>query len=935
MSKDTDRGKAEDHLRAFLPVADSHPEAFGGGGTIGVLQYGSEFVEVMPNLSLRRRYRHRTYERDLACYLDAAEANASRRPPKQMRFLIVFCKDVRVTSTTTLSKDGHPLQGTYSARPEVIATVDENMKKFSDHVFAYTCGEIRPVWKTEIIEKTLYQNTKANSWMLHPRALSGATEGNRERGDQLSGPLAKYEEGEFDFMVFHCDHAVGRGRNRIKPKFGGVAWTRWWLKGARTLSMAGSMGYVKLIHEWQHHIFDQSLEETEGLKLMKMHPSGVMGRNGARDLVPGWPRDLPFYRDRILYYFPRDMWRRWDIHKKPATPREAYSDKEYCWSEVKDDYWFKLPELRDAELRTLTGLDDLEILSEKKNEFTFFKTNSKDQVSSPLVTECVPNDGSLNNCLSMSENSAAVLRTRTGHFLFVKPDLADVYVDMGSFTESVEKPLPVCGYVLKGLKPLIVVKAPTGKPVPENELGYFHDGSVKLPDGPREEVWCLLASDSRLCAAFGDAGRLLGVLQCGKEYIEVTPNRTLNRRYRDRCYAKDLAAGLEEAGANARRVAPRNFRMQVVLLREARVTSTDTRDSRGRLLQGVFREQEKRAKNIQEGLGLIEDTIFAFSRGAIRVEAEMTWMEEPLHLETTGRGWVFDPRPVWKPRGSSGRTGDDTCDLAIFIYGGAHSRSSRTTIAAQKKQVVWPRPEDGRTTLATSRTAITFALLSTLIRVIDEKIGEHAGGRRMLYRNPRALGYGNADIGQDWAGFLAYYRDAFRYVCPVEALRRIGSDSTKTPRERFTRKRYRWSEVKDDYWNKLPTLDDEAIRSLTGLADLSVSASRGPAILFNTAAQSLLSSPRIAEADAEDTALNNCLAWPGESAAVLRTKAGHFLFVKPEMVDPYVKMRAFHGDSETSLPVLGCVMARGKTLIMIEAPIDLPVPKDELGYFIE
>ena len=66
-----------------------------------------------------------------------------------------------------------------------------------------------------------------------------------------------------------------------------------------------------------------------------------------------------------------------------------------------------------------------------------------------------------------------MLRTATGHWLFVRPDLADLYVEMLTTGDKPAAPLPVYGYVLEGVRPLIVLRAPPDLPVPVNELGYF------------------------------------------------------------------------------------------------------------------------------------------------------------------------------------------------------------------------------------------------------------------------------------------------------------------------------------------------------------------------------------------------------------------------------------------------------------------------------
>lgn len=66
-----------------------------------------------------------------------------------------------------------------------------------------------------------------------------------------------------------------------------------------------------------------------------------------------------------------------------------------------------------------------------------------------------------------------MLRTATGHWLLVTIEHVDLYLDKLKAADNSDLPLPVYGYVLEGLRPLVLVKAPSGLPVPSHELGYF------------------------------------------------------------------------------------------------------------------------------------------------------------------------------------------------------------------------------------------------------------------------------------------------------------------------------------------------------------------------------------------------------------------------------------------------------------------------------
>jgi len=426
------------------------------------LTYGDEFVEVTENNTFRRRYHDLDYEKDLAFYMKEAKANAKLHKPNTMKMLMVFCKDMRVTSEELKDENGDPVSGVYSASDELIKNADTGLQQFADFVFAYSGGAIKVEWQVEVIEQTLHHNAekeaRKNKWWLNPTRI----------GDQFEAALSDYKDAGIDFMVFHCGAAIVDEDTRFNVVHGGMAWGKGWIYGARMLTVTKTK--LQLVtHEWLHHIVDINIMRIEGLQLWKMHASRVLGF-GKTDL--GWSGHLAGYAVRVRYFYPRDMWRRWDLHKKPG-PKEPFTGKAYAWDGVKYDCWHKLPQLGNAELVQLTGLKTLEVVSARSDSHTLFKVAADEKLASPRTDDAKLEDASLNNFLDFTRESATVLRTETGHWLFVRPELADLYVDMPKFDKKTAQPLPVYGYLLEGLKPLIVIKAPATLAVPPNELGYF------------------------------------------------------------------------------------------------------------------------------------------------------------------------------------------------------------------------------------------------------------------------------------------------------------------------------------------------------------------------------------------------------------------------------------------------------------------------------
>jgi hypothetical protein len=238
-----------------------------------------------------------------------------------------------------------------------------------------------------------------------------------------------------------------------------------------------------LVHEFNHRYLD-NLEAIEGIKLTQFHGLARLGYEGD-DL--GYPHLLNTYRSVYLYIIRPDMWRRFTVTDTNRTPREAFTGRGYRWDDVRGDCWFKLPELRDAELAKLTGLPSFKMDARKDADYRLYTVADADRgkVLSPYVAAGGESDTALNNLLSLHTESCAVVRTATGHWLFVRPDLADLYVDMRKVSGRGGEPLPAYGYVLEGIRPLVVLRTPPEMPVPPSEIEYFRDQHRGPGDGVR------------------------------------------------------------------------------------------------------------------------------------------------------------------------------------------------------------------------------------------------------------------------------------------------------------------------------------------------------------------------------------------------------------------------------------------------------------------
>jgi hypothetical protein len=310
------------------------------------------------------------------------------------------------------------------------------------------------------------QHNKNLGWGCQPKAL----------GDQVVAALAEHADAGVCMWMFCAGRPTTLNpdpadrRMRIGPPPYGISYTQWPLHGGYTLVIcAPDVGLM--VHEFNHRYLD-GLQQHEGIKLTMFHGLGMLGYE-RHDV--GYPPLLNTYRSVYLYIIRRDMWRRFTITGQNRTPREPFSGKAYDWVAVKDDCWFRLPELRGPDLAKLTGIASLTLDAPLKARTRLLAVADADRgkVLSPYVAESAETDTALNNLVSLGTESCAVLRTATGHWLLVRPDLADIYADLLILSEKGKERLPVCGFVLEGVRPMLLFRAPAKLPVPATELGYF------------------------------------------------------------------------------------------------------------------------------------------------------------------------------------------------------------------------------------------------------------------------------------------------------------------------------------------------------------------------------------------------------------------------------------------------------------------------------
>jgi hypothetical protein len=432
------------------------------------LAYGADRVEVTVDGNLRRRYRvWGDWKAEVAAWLKQAQDNAAARgtPARKLKVGCVLLKDATITATDLKGDDGEALTATYTTPPAFAdAMKTRGLPEYADFMYAFSGGELEVEWVVETLEG-LHWSGPGSGWGCQPRAV----------GDQVLKGLEQHREADVAMWMFCAGKPTTLNakdpKRQVRAPPHGVSYTQWAIHGGFSLVLsAPDVGLM--VHEFNHRYLD-NLPGIEGVHLTMFHGLAGLGY-GEADC--GYPHLLNTYRSVYQHIVRRDMWRRFTLKSDVNhTRKEPFSGRAYAWDDVKHDCWFTLPELSNASLAKLTGIPSFEMEAPKGHPGRLYKaaTADRDRILSPRLDASSLEDKALNNHIAVHRESCAVLKTATGHWLFVKPDVADLYVDMERLSGRGTAPLPVYGYVNEGILPLLVIRAPAGLDVPSNERAYF------------------------------------------------------------------------------------------------------------------------------------------------------------------------------------------------------------------------------------------------------------------------------------------------------------------------------------------------------------------------------------------------------------------------------------------------------------------------------
>jgi hypothetical protein len=455
------------------------------------IAYGKDFVAVTPEGTLSVRYRawNDMWGKNLESYLaDAKQAAAARgTPPRRVTFAGIFLKNVDITCPNHMGGDGKPMHGSFSISEAQQSAMREEARKVVDFFYAASNGKLQVDFIFPVIDGLKIVTGDKAVFSIWPKGIQ----------DQLLPALEKYKDANVAMWVFLCPRPVtdnppakGKGKGIGVGPYG-ICYTAWPLYGGYCMTTTAPAAGL-WVHEFNHRYLD-GLKDHEGIALTRVHSLGMLG------FAPGLNLDEGYF-DTYLHIIRPAIYDRFSIGAPNHTALEPFTGKAYAWSDVRDDCWFKLPELHDAELAKLTGIDSVHMVQQSGNARLFTVAPSdRTRVLSKYIEPPAPAKAKkgavvpaeaaeellqpasaaipiqLDNYIATTKESCAVLKTATGQWLFVSANMADLYADMTKISGQDGEPLEIFGFVNEGILPLLVFRAPANAPLPATEEGYFRN----------------------------------------------------------------------------------------------------------------------------------------------------------------------------------------------------------------------------------------------------------------------------------------------------------------------------------------------------------------------------------------------------------------------------------------------------------------------------
>lgn len=320
----------------------------------------------------------------------------------------------------------------------------------------------------------------------------------------------------------------------------------------------------------------------------------------------------------------------------------------------------------------------------------------------------------------------------------------------------------------------------------------------------------------------------------------------------------------------------------------------------------------------------------AFTRGAVEMQLTVSIEEEPITgYYERDQVWTLDPREAgYEYLRGRFNFGDFDCILYMFHPGTTRSFSfggtaGRTNNATQAYVILSNGREFGK------RIGHSEAMLHEWYHQIEDTYYHYGfGGREWSWlpwlHNASQNGYSTDEVG--YSGWFSWLRDLMQHSVTEEMWKQLSNrkelDWKNAIRQtrRWNGEEFKWNDVRDSPWQKLPFLTPEDVAKRLGTSKVEVRAEES-AVLFTPEGFDS-KTPILKSIDLDDFTLNNELQFAREAIARIGNNQRDLIFIRWNAAD--FVLRNLHSESGEEPKVLGYISVDGRVMLVAETK---PLPE--------
>lgn len=326
-----------------------------------------------------------------------------------------------------------------------------------------------------------------------------------------------------------------------------------------------------------------------------------------------------------------------------------------------------------------------------------------------------------------------------------------------------------------------------------------------------------------------------------------------------------------------------------------------------------------------------EAAIEAFTGGAVDIQLTISKEDEPVVASyQKDEVWAFGP-PETGEQYLRGRFNRGDFDSILYMYHPANARAYsfggtlwRTNNATQAYVILSNGREGGQ------RIGHTEAMVHEWYHQIEDTYSKYGYGGWENSWLPELHGAGQNGYTTDTAGYSGWFswlRDIMTFSVTQGMWAKLKNRSepdwiaVRTQTHPSEGKLYRWEDVKDDPWAKLPYLTSNDLAKRIGAASVEIKSADSQVLFLPSGANP--TSEILPQIDTEDFSLNNELNFTKEAAARITAGGRDLLFVRFDIADFFISRLADHA-TQTPAPanVLGYINIGAKMMVVVDTKLN-------------